>query len=213
MHLSNLEGEVAAQKVYSNLLLDKIRLKYRKKDRTGSSISKGNNAKDKIVNNSNLNSLLSKEEIRRKENDGKLAALQKELQQEAHAGEVKSDIFDPNYVEGDKGNKDKAPKNGQVEEVNGEVIDEHVPLLQEDKETSRVDQFSKNDVSVIAVLVFVCDRPTIKRSLDLLFKYRPSASKFPIIVSQDCGAHPATTSVIKSYDKQITHIMVSKVNH
>lgn len=60
--------------------------------------------------------------------------------------------------------------------------------------------------SVIAVLVFVCNRPTIKRSLDSLLKYRPSKTQFPIVVSQDCGHHAATTDVLKSYGDLFTHI-------
>ncbi len=62
---------------------------------------------------------------------------------------------------------------------------------------------------ILPVLVFSCNRPDIRRSLDGLLKYRPDAKKFPIIVSQDC-AHGATAKVIRSYSdaSQITYIQV-----
>lgn len=64
---------------------------------------------------------------------------------------------------------------------------------------------------VLPVLVFSCNRPDIRRSLDGLLKYRPDAKKFPIIVSQDC-AHGATAEVIRSYSSQVTYIQVEFVN-
>ncbi|EDO42255.1 predicted protein, partial [Nematostella vectensis] len=55
----------------------------------------------------------------------------------------------------------------------------------------------------IAVLVISCNRPEyVKRCIDRLFDYRPSAETFPIIVSQDCG-HQQTANVIKSYGDKI----------
>ncbi|GAV09321.1 hypothetical protein RvY_18884-2 [Ramazzottius varieornatus] len=60
-------------------------------------------------------------------------------------------------------------------------------------------------VPVIAVVVFGCNRPTIRRHLDQLIKYRPSAASFPIYVSQDCG-HEETARVISSYGDQVTHM-------
>ncbi|XP_064645733.1 alpha-1,3-mannosyl-glycoprotein 2-beta-N-acetylglucosaminyltransferase-like isoform X2 [Lineus longissimus] len=59
--------------------------------------------------------------------------------------------------------------------------------------------------AVIAVLVFACNRVTVKRNLDQLIKYRPSPERFPIVVSQDCG-HGETAAVIQSYGHQLTHI-------
>lgn len=57
----------------------------------------------------------------------------------------------------------------------------------------------------IAVLVIACDRPTVRRNLDLLVKYRDNSSdpimmrqRFPIVVSQDCG-HAATAQIIDSF--------------
>ncbi|TNN23908.1 Alpha-1,3-mannosyl-glycoprotein 2-beta-N-acetylglucosaminyltransferase [Liparis tanakae] len=58
---------------------------------------------------------------------------------------------------------------------------------------------------VIPVLVIACDRVTVKRSLDRLIQYRPSAALHPIIVSQDCG-HAETARVIGAYGDQLTHI-------
>ncbi|KAG7457554.1 hypothetical protein MATL_G00228250 [Megalops atlanticus] len=58
---------------------------------------------------------------------------------------------------------------------------------------------------VIPILVIACDRVTVKRSLDKLIQYRPSAELYPIIVSQDCG-HAETAQVIGSYGSQVTHL-------
>lgn len=55
------------------------------------------------------------------------------------------------------------------------------------------------------ILVIACNRPTVKRSLDLLIKYRPTPEKFPIVVSQDCG-DSQTAAAIKTYGDQVTHI-------
>ncbi|XP_068920219.1 alpha-1,3-mannosyl-glycoprotein 2-beta-N-acetylglucosaminyltransferase [Petaurus breviceps papuanus] len=59
--------------------------------------------------------------------------------------------------------------------------------------------------SVLPILVIACDRSTVRRCLDKLLHYRPSAGRFPIIVSQDCG-HKATAQVIASYGNAIMHI-------
>ncbi|XP_072547707.1 alpha-1,3-mannosyl-glycoprotein 2-beta-N-acetylglucosaminyltransferase a [Salminus brasiliensis] len=69
---------------------------------------------------------------------------------------------------------------------------------------------SKTDVEgpghvVIPILVIACNRVTVKRCLDKLLEYRPSAELYPIIVSQDCG-HAETANVIASYGSQLTHI-------
>ncbi|PFX20732.1 alpha-1,3-mannosyl-glycoprotein 2-beta-N-acetylglucosaminyltransferase-like [Stylophora pistillata] len=58
---------------------------------------------------------------------------------------------------------------------------------------------------VAAVLVMACNRPTVKRCLDLLLNYRPSAKEFPIVVSQDCGDE-ATANVIRSYGNKVSFI-------
>ena len=60
---------------------------------------------------------------------------------------------------------------------------------------------------VIPVLVFACNRVTVKRNIDQLLKYRPDnlTATFPIIVSQDCG-HVATRKVIQGYGSKVTLI-------
>lgn len=58
---------------------------------------------------------------------------------------------------------------------------------------------------MIGVLLFACNRVTVKRNLDQLIKYRPSAKIFPIIVSQDCN-HEPTRRIIESYGEQLTFI-------
>ncbi|KFV12850.1 PREDICTED: alpha-1,3-mannosyl-glycoprotein 2-beta-N-acetylglucosaminyltransferase [Pterocles gutturalis] len=58
---------------------------------------------------------------------------------------------------------------------------------------------------VLPVLVLACDRSTVRRCLDKIFLYRPSAQRFPVIVSQDCG-HAETARVIASYGDAVVHI-------
>lgn len=80
----------------------------------------------------------------------------------------------------------------------------------------------------IAVLVIACNRVDyVKQTLDELlkwafnydssvvywpcvFRHRPSAGLFPIIVSQDCG-HQQTADAIANYGARITHIKVSSL--
>ncbi|KAJ7428947.1 hypothetical protein WISP_00400 [Willisornis vidua] len=57
----------------------------------------------------------------------------------------------------------------------------------------------------LPVLVLACDRSTVRRCLDKLLRYRPSARRFPVIVSQDCG-HAETARVIASYGNAVEHI-------
>lgn len=61
------------------------------------------------------------------------------------------------------------------------------------------------DAPVIAVLLFACNRVTVKRPIDQLLQYRPSKKQFPIIVSQDCN-HALTTKAIQDYGDQLTLI-------
>lgn len=55
--------------------------------------------------------------------------------------------------------------------------------------------------AVIPILVIACNRPTVRRALDQLLRYRPSAALFPIVVSQDC-AHEPTAQVVREYSTQ-----------
>ncbi|XP_038625702.1 alpha-1,3-mannosyl-glycoprotein 2-beta-N-acetylglucosaminyltransferase [Tachyglossus aculeatus] len=59
--------------------------------------------------------------------------------------------------------------------------------------------------AALPVLVIACDRSTVRRCLDKLLHYRPSAERFPIVVSQDCG-HEETARVIASYGDAVVHI-------
>ncbi|XP_037572666.1 alpha-1,3-mannosyl-glycoprotein 2-beta-N-acetylglucosaminyltransferase-like [Dermacentor silvarum] len=61
------------------------------------------------------------------------------------------------------------------------------------------------DSPVIAVLLFACNRVTVKRPIDQLLQYRPSKKQFPIIVSQDCN-HALTSKAIQDYGDQLTLI-------
>lgn len=58
---------------------------------------------------------------------------------------------------------------------------------------------------VIPILVIACNRVTVRRCLDKLLQYRPSAELYPIIVSQDCG-HADTAEVIRSYGNKVAHL-------
>ncbi|KAK0055771.1 alpha-1 3-mannosyl-glycoprotein 2-beta-N-acetylglucosaminyltransferase [Biomphalaria pfeifferi] len=55
-----------------------------------------------------------------------------------------------------------------------------------------------NKDSYLPILVLACNRVSVNIALDKLLQYRPSAEKFPIIVSQDCD-HQETADVIKKY--------------
>lgn len=86
-------------------------------------------------------------------------------------------------------------------------------LVMKEEKPDEIKEMSENKVDltkpsaqiIIPILVIACDRVTVKRSLDKLIQYRPSAELYPIIVSQDCG-HADTARVIGSYGSQITHI-------
>jgi len=62
---------------------------------------------------------------------------------------------------------------------------------------------------VIPVLMFACNRPTVRKAIDPLLEYRGDdpdrIKKFPIIVSQDCG-HAETANVIRSYGDKVIFI-------
>ncbi|NXO46677.1 MGAT1 acetylglucosaminyltransferase, partial [Locustella ochotensis] len=64
---------------------------------------------------------------------------------------------------------------------------------------------TEGEAPVIPVLVLACDRSSVRRCLDKLLRYRPSARRFPVIVSQDCG-HAETARVIASYGAAVAHI-------
>ncbi|XP_032533399.1 alpha-1,3-mannosyl-glycoprotein 2-beta-N-acetylglucosaminyltransferase isoform X2 [Chiroxiphia lanceolata] len=64
---------------------------------------------------------------------------------------------------------------------------------------------SEEEAAALPVLVLACDRSTVRRCLDKLLRYRPSARRHPVIVSQDCG-HAETARVIASYGDAVAHI-------
>lgn len=107
-------------------------------------------------------------------------------------------------------------KEQRLQKKQEEVIEEekHVEQpLQEEKQNDNkfrhgisLGKKTLNDGSpIIAILVFSCNRVSVKRCLDQLISLRPSAEQFPIIVSQDCDDQP-TANVIKSYKDQLLHI-------
>ncbi|NXW73804.1 MGAT1 acetylglucosaminyltransferase, partial [Hirundo rustica] len=69
----------------------------------------------------------------------------------------------------------------------------------------REEEEEEEELPVIPVLVLACDRSSVRRCLDKLLRYRPSARRFPVIVSQDCG-HAETAGVIASYGRAVAHI-------
>lgn len=71
--------------------------------------------------------------------------------------------------------------------------------------TAKDDDDGDGDEEAIPVLVLACDRSSVRRCLDKLLRYRPSARRFPLIVSQDCG-HAETARVIASYGPAVAHI-------
>ncbi|XP_003737217.1 alpha-1,3-mannosyl-glycoprotein 2-beta-N-acetylglucosaminyltransferase [Galendromus occidentalis] len=55
---------------------------------------------------------------------------------------------------------------------------------------------------VIPILLFACNRVTVKKPIEQLLNYRPNAENFPIIVSADCN-HQLTLKTIKVYGDQV----------
>ncbi|XP_071537365.1 alpha-1,3-mannosyl-glycoprotein 2-beta-N-acetylglucosaminyltransferase-like [Panulirus ornatus] len=65
---------------------------------------------------------------------------------------------------------------------------------------------------LLPVLLIACNRESaVRRSLDLLLKYRPNQDRFPIIVSQDCGHRP-TREAIESYGDKVILIQQPDLN-
>ena len=54
----------------------------------------------------------------------------------------------------------------------------------------------------VAILVIACNRPSVSRCLDQIFKIKPKNINMPVIVSQDCG-HSETENVIRSYGNKL----------
>lgn len=75
-------------------------------------------------------------------------------------------------------------------------------LVTEKREPQHPESIQK---PIMAILVISCNRPSVKRCLDGIFKYKPDNVDIPVIVSQDCGDQP-TAEVIQSYGNKVTHI-------
>lgn len=73
------------------------------------------------------------------------------------------------------------------------------------KRISKTTVSKKNELQKTAVLVIACNRPSVKRCLDALLKYKTNEMDFPILVSQDCE-HRETSDTIASYDKNVKQI-------
>nr|CAG4646273.1 EOG090X06K9 [Macrothrix elegans] len=102
-------------------------------------------------------------------------------------------------------NKNSGNSNDLHNAINDQEESKIIQELQNlESQVKGVDNSQYNSV-VLPVIVFSCNRPDVRRSLDGLLKYRPDAAKFPIIVSQDCG-HTGTADIIRSYGTQVTHI-------
>lgn len=57
----------------------------------------------------------------------------------------------------------------------------------------------------IPILMIACNRPeALRASLKNLIDNRPSSSRFPIVVSQDC-MHQPTADVVRSFGSQIKY--------
>lgn len=82
-----------------------------------------------------------------------------------------------------------------------EAQEDNLTQLEEEKQVllnNKIDfngKFVGDDINkpVIPVIVFACNRVSVKQNLDALVKYRPTREQFPIIVSQ--------VSVIKSLSR------------
>ncbi|GMT32297.1 hypothetical protein PFISCL1PPCAC_23594, partial [Pristionchus fissidentatus] len=82
-------------------------------------------------------------------------------------------------------------------------------------ESGEVAPFSGAWPDPIAILVFVCNRAdAIRNHLEHLIRTRPSATRFPIVVSQDCDSEEVRTTVESFGDKvhYVKHLSGAKAN-
>lgn len=124
----------------------------------------------------------------------KVQELQKEIQEEsAHRDQLKRQYRQIIKIL-DAGAADKtstsAPSQEGLQE-NPDVADEEQNEQSEmsthyNNKIEFSGKYINDDVNrpVIPVVVFACNRVSVKRNLDELIKYRPNAEQFPIIVSQ-----------------------------
>ncbi|KAF2360525.1 Glycosyl transferase family 13 [Trinorchestia longiramus] len=116
-------------------------------------------------------------------------------------------LFNPPKVDTPQAQKKAVQIDLQLKHLENEVAEQskfYRRVLQKLYQVSTSQQ--EQEETTIAVLVIACNREAaIRRSLDLLLKYRPSQARFPITVSQDCG-HQPTKRVILSYEDKVTLI-------
>lgn len=77
-----------------------------------------------------------------------------------------------------------------------------IPSIDSGLSGNKLGAFDAGPKRVIPVLLFACNRVTVRRPIEQLLALRPSAERFPIIVSADCN-HQLTLNTIKSYGKQV----------
>lgn len=82
------------------------------------------------------------------------------------------------------------------------IADRDNELINQLKELNQRPQDATFKGPIIAILVFACNRISVRTCLDDLIRYRKHVDQFPIIVSQDCNDE-ATKNVIESY-KDVT---------
>lgn len=97
--------------------------------------------------------------------------------------------------------KEKAPVSGKPPALGPQSSEAAAPQTAAQSTTSPLPPIERNQ-DAIAMLLFSCNRISVRRSLDQLIRYRPSKRRFPIIVSQDCR-HEPTTHVIQSYGDKV----------
>ncbi|XP_059162682.1 alpha-1,3-mannosyl-glycoprotein 2-beta-N-acetylglucosaminyltransferase-like [Physella acuta] len=79
-----------------------------------------------------------------------------------------------------------------------EEVTANAELLDRLRKANPFINLPKGKEGVFPVLVIACNRVSVNRALDKLLEYRVNATKFPIVVSQDC-AHEDTAKVILQY--------------
>lgn len=99
----------------------------------------------------------------------------------------------------------KFKKYEEQKEIKIEDHQDNVVAVKKDEPHKNSELSFKDNSFKMALLVIACNRPSVGRCLDRIFKYKPKDVEIPIIVSQDCG-HEATANVIKSYGEKVMHI-------
>nr|XP_016930436.1 alpha-1,3-mannosyl-glycoprotein 2-beta-N-acetylglucosaminyltransferase [Drosophila suzukii] len=135
----------------------------------------------------------------------KLNSQAREASQQSH--HLAQNVFEfvkMKYLENQSPSPASTP---QISIVAAEISAELPEQLAAKAPTARIPTktYLANGEPVFPVLVFACNRVSVKKCIDNLVQYRPSVEQFPIIVSQDCGDEP-TKEIILSYGNQVTLI-------